>query len=139
MFKADADKRHCSGRVFTQWNGVPAHPHSFNFWLKRFIEDKHLPHISPHSFRHMSASYLIAAGTDIRTASGKLGHAKTSTTMNIYAHLLKSAEKKTADTMETFLQQTTEKARSTQKKQANQPANSLYIGVRLSLFGYILG
>lgn len=104
--------------VFTQWNGVPAHPHSFNTWLKRFIETKKLPHISPHSFRHMSASYLIASGTDVRTVSGKLGHSQTSTTMNIYAHLLKSAEQETANTMETFLQQTTEKAKQAQKKQA---------------------
>ena len=59
----------------------------------------------------MAATYLIAAGTDIRTVSGKLGHAQTSATMNIYSHLLKTAEQATADTMETFLQQTTEQAK----------------------------
>lgn len=67
----------------------------------------------------MAATYLIASGTDIRTVSGKLGHAQTSTTMNIYSHLVQSAEQATADKMETFLKETTDKAKKAQKKQAN--------------------
>ncbi len=103
----NADK----GNIFTNWSGKPAHPDSFYKWLVRFTTENNLPPISPHAFRHMSATYLIAAGTDIRTVSGKLGHAQTSTTVNIYSHLLKSAEQETANTMETFLQQTTELAK----------------------------
>jgi hypothetical protein len=38
--------------------------------------------------------------------------------MNIYAHLLKSAEQETADKMESFLRTATDKAKETQKKQA---------------------
>jgi integrase len=105
-------------RVFTTWNGAPAHPHSFNSWLRRFVTRAKLPPITPHLFRHMAATYLITAGTDIKTVSGKLGHAQTSTTMNIYSHLLKSAEQETADKMEAYLQQATEKAKAKQKKQA---------------------
>jgi len=105
-------------KLFTTWNGEPAHPHSFNKWLSRFIAENNLPHISPHMFRHMSATYLIASKADIRTVSGKLGHAQTSTTMNIYSHLLKSTEEETANTLENFMQQATEKAKTNQKKQA---------------------
>ncbi len=104
--------------VFTAWNGQPAHPDSMDAWLKKFTQENDLPPISAHSFRHMSATYLIAGGTDIRTVSGKLGHSQTSTTMNIYAHLLKSAEAETASTMENILQQATDKAKQAQKKQA---------------------
>lgn len=39
--------------------------------------------------RHYVASVLIAAGVDIETVSHRLGHAKTSTTLDIYTHLLK--------------------------------------------------
>ena len=92
-----------SGRVFTQWNGMPAHPHSFATWLNRFTDKYGLPHITPHKFRHMNATYLIKSGTDIRTISGKLGHSKTSTTVNTYAQFVQAAEKETADTMENFL------------------------------------
>ena len=72
--------------VFTTWNGTIAHPHSVNNWLRKFIAKNNLPHVSIHDFRHMNASYLILAGTDIRTVAGKLGHSKTSFTLDTYAH-----------------------------------------------------
>lgn len=102
--------------IFTAWNGKPNHPDTFNSWLKRFIATHKLPALTPHSFRHMAATYLLTAGTDIKTVSGKLGHSSPAITGTIYAHLLETAEQATADTMEAFLQQTTSQAK--QKKQA---------------------
>ena len=104
--------------VFTSWEGKQAHPDSINTWLKKFVDDNKLPAITPKSFRHMAATYLITSGTDIRTVAGKLGHANTNTTTVVYSHLLKSAKKETADKMESFLQQATNKAKEKQKKQA---------------------
>lgn len=102
------DKWQESGRVFTQWNGIPAHPHSFNTWIRKFCTENKFPNISPHMFRHMSATYLITSGTDIRTVSGKLGHSRTSVTLDIYSHLVGNAEQETANTMEAFLSTATE-------------------------------
>lgn len=102
--------------IFTQWNGKPMFPYSMNKWLSNFVKDNNLPKITPHIFRHMTATYLITAGHDIRTVSGKLGHSQTSTTMNIYSHLVEKAEKETANTMELLLQKATDQ--TTQKKQA---------------------
>ena len=93
-----------SGRIFTKWNGEPGHPHSFATWLTRFTNKHSLPHITPHKFRHMNATYLIMAGIDIRTVAGKLGHTKTSTTVDTYAQFVQTAEKGSANTMEVFLQ-----------------------------------
>lgn len=104
--------------VFTAWDGRPAHPDSLNTWLKKFVKNNNLPAITPHTFRHMAATYLITSGIDIRTVAGKLGHANTTTTTVVYSHLLKSAEKETTDKMETFIQQATQKAKEQQKKQA---------------------
>jgi len=104
-------------RIFTTWNGAPAHPDSMNHWLKKFTADNSLPPITPHNFRHMAATYLITSGIDLRTVAGKLGHASSTTTQTVYSHLLKSAEKETANKIESFIQQTTEKARQAQKKQ----------------------
>jgi integrase len=101
--------------IFTTWNGKQAHPHGLNSWLKRFVKNNHLPAVNVHAFRHMSASYLIVQGVDIRTVAGKLGHNNPSTTMDIYAHLVKSAEKETANIMDNFIQDTILKAK---KKQA---------------------
>lgn len=102
-------------RVFTRWNGAPAHPDSFYTWLRKFVDKAKLPPVSPHSFRHMAATYLITNGTDVRTVSGKLGHSQTSTTMNIYAHLVKSAEKETANTMQNILEKVTTTAANDEK------------------------
>ena len=36
--------------------------------------------------RHLAATRLVAAGVDIRTVAGRLGHARTSTTLDVYSH-----------------------------------------------------
>ena len=55
------------------------------------------------SYGHTSATLLIASQQDVKTVSTRLGHAQTSTTMNIYAHALKESDRKAADALETML------------------------------------
>lgn len=88
-----------STKVWTTPDGGPAHPTSFTSFMRKFTLKNDLPPISPHSLRHMTATFLIRGGVDLRTVSGKLGHADGRVTMQVYAHLLKSAEKETADFM----------------------------------------
>ncbi|WP_196600960.1 tyrosine-type recombinase/integrase, partial [Pectinatus frisingensis] len=61
-----------------------AHPDSINSWLSKFVKKHDLPHISPHSFRHMAATYLINAGVGLATVAGKLGHSNSTTTQVVY-------------------------------------------------------
>ena len=90
-------------RLFTQWNGAPIYPYSLGQWLNDFIKTTDLPHISVHSLRHTNATLMISSGTDIRTVSSRLGHSQTSTTMNIYAHAIRSKDEMAADAMEVVL------------------------------------
>lgn len=46
---------------------------------------------------------MIAEGTDVCTVSRRLGHANTSTTLNIYAHALKSKDTEAADKLDKAL------------------------------------
>lgn len=62
-----------------------------------------LPVIPLHGLRHTSATLLIANKQDIRSVSARLGHAETSTTLNIYTHFLESTDKKSADILENVL------------------------------------
>ena len=62
--------------------------------------DEKLPVIPLHGLRHTSATLLIANNQDIRSVSARLGHAETSTTLNIYTHFLESTDKKSADILE---------------------------------------
>lgn len=47
-----------------------------------------------YDLRHSSATLSIAAGTDIKTVSTRLGHSDIRTTLNIYTHTLDEMDKK---------------------------------------------
>jgi integrase len=49
-----------------------------------------------HSLRHYSATELLAAGVDLKTVSGRLGHASGSTTLRFYAAWLEEADRRAA-------------------------------------------
>lgn len=77
--------------------------------LRRYNADKppedQLPTIPFHGLRHTAATLLIAAGVDVRTISARLGHALTSTTLNIYIHALKESDHKAANAISSLLKE----------------------------------
>ena len=98
--------------IFIQWNGKQMHPDTPYKTFKRIIkrynetvknESDKLPDIPLHGLRHTSATLLISQNVDVRTVSGRLGHAQTSTTMNIYSHALKEMDEKAADALDQLL------------------------------------
>ncbi len=64
------------------------------------FKENGLPPVYPHKFRHTQASLLIHAGIDIVAVSKRLGHAKVSTTTDIYAHLLAEADRLACDALD---------------------------------------
>lgn len=97
--------------IFIQWNGSQMYPSTpynvFKKVIKRYnnTHTEQLPEITLHGLRHTSATLLISENVDIRTVSNRLGHAQTSTTMNIYSHALKKKDEMAADTLEKLLHQ----------------------------------
>lgn len=89
--------------LFTTWDGMPMNPDSITSWFHDFVIRNNLPSVSIHSLRHTNATLMIAGGANIRTVSSRLGHAQTSTTSNIYAHAIQSADAAAADTLENLL------------------------------------
>ncbi|MFA6941434.1 MAG: tyrosine-type recombinase/integrase [Clostridiaceae bacterium] len=85
--------------IFIKWNGEAMFPYTISTWFPKFLKDNNLRKITFHDLRHTSATVLINAGVNIREVSGRLGHKKTSTTLNIYSHVLKSADKDASDKM----------------------------------------
>lgn len=88
-----------SGYVFTCDNGAAMNPDTVTQWLADFAKKYDLPHIHPHKFRHTMASLLISNGTDTLTVSKRLGHAKVSTTTDIYSHLIKKSDERAAESI----------------------------------------
>lgn len=57
-----------------------------------------------HSLRHYSATELIAAGVDVRTVAGRLGHGSGgATTLKVYAGWANEADRRAANTMATIV------------------------------------
>ncbi len=77
-------------------------------WEKRFIEKgmeegcraSGMKRIRVHDLRHSHASYLISKGANIKLVSKRLGHEKTSITLDTYSHLFPSDEQQIIDIME---------------------------------------
>lgn len=56
--------------------------------MRRVCQQAGVPLLSPHALRHSVASYHLGEGRDAVTVAALLGHAQTSTTLNIYGHAL---------------------------------------------------
>lgn len=92
-----------SDYVLTAEDGQPMHPDSPTDWLSKFAKRHNLPPIHPHKFRHTQASLLISEGVDILTVSKRLGHAKVSTTLDIYSHVLAKSDEKASNTLDSLI------------------------------------
>ncbi len=98
--------------IFIQWNGQQMHPDTpyktFKKIIKRYNdsvknESEKLPDIPLHGLRHTSATLLISQNVDVKTVSNRLGHAQTSTTMDIYSHALKKMDEQAATVLDDLL------------------------------------
>lgn len=86
------DQWQTSDRLFTAWDGAPIRPDVITAWFHKFVTKNGLPPIHIHSLRHTNATLLIAAGTSLTTVAARLGHANSTTTSKIYAHVIQSAD-----------------------------------------------
>jgi integrase len=73
--------------------------HSF----KKILQRAGLPDIRFHDLRHTAASLMLHKGFSILAVSKWLGHAKPSTTLNIYAKLLVDDRAKMADELDMLM------------------------------------
>ena len=63
------------------------------------IRNKNIRYIRFHDIRHTTVSILINRGIHAKIISERVGHSKIETTMDVYGHLMKSAELKAAATL----------------------------------------
>jgi integrase len=91
--------------VFCTRNGLPYHHSHIGEEFRAAVNRAGLQHndrLSLHSLRHSYASMLIAAGLNVVFVSRQLGHANSSITLSVYAHLFAAAEH--ADTARTAIE-----------------------------------
>lgn len=85
-------------------------PWKVNTFEKRYVRLRREPGAGPgaadvnfHQLRHYVATQLIAAGVDVRTVADRLGHARTSTTLDMYAAPVSEMGRTAADLLERIL------------------------------------
>ena len=98
--------------IFITWNGLQMRPETPYKAFKRIIaryndscenEADFLPNIALHGLRHTNATLQISEKVDPETVSKRLGHAKTSTTLDVYAHALEVKDQEAAAALSSIL------------------------------------
>jgi integrase len=82
--------------LFSTPNGEPLSPRAMSRRWERFAKKLGIGKVVFHSLRHTQASLLHAAGVALATISKRLGHAKVSTTLDIYTHVFRDADDEAA-------------------------------------------
>lgn len=82
--------------VCTQENGKIILPQYVFYYLKK-------AGLNAHSFRHTHATMLIEAGATPRGVAGRLGHANTAITQNLYTHDTEKMQQDTAKVFQSIL------------------------------------
>lgn len=89
-----------TGKLFTQTDGKTITPGTFKNWFNKICALAGIDHYTLHSIRHTNITLQLMAGVPLVTVSARAGHARTSTTSDIYAHVLKSSDQVAAETID---------------------------------------
>ena len=124
-----------SGHVFTAEDGTPVYPDTLTALMRKLIGDHNEPAVpgrgrghprtslprpaSPlpparlHDLRHVHATTLLLAGVPVHVVANRLGHADPSTTLRVYAHVLREQAAGAADVFAAAVDAAVSKAVST--------------------------
>lgn len=69
----------------------------------RLRRDAGIPHCRLHDLRHFMATEMLAAGVPIPIVAARLSHARSSTTLNVYAHAVPGGDAAAAETLSALL------------------------------------
>ena len=81
----------------------PWYPDSVTRRFRRLCDAAGLEGVRLHDLRHYVATQLLAAGVDVRTVAGRLGHRNAATTLNVYSHFVPEADRRAADVLAELL------------------------------------
>lgn len=70
-------------------------------WLRR---ECGLEGLRFHALRHFHATQLVAAGVDVRTVAGRLGHASPAVTLSVYSAFLPVRDRDAAEVIDKIIE-----------------------------------
>lgn len=89
--------------VFCTRAGKPLNPNNIYPDFYALIAAAGVPRIRLHDARHTHGTIMVAKGVSIRAVADRLGHSKTSVTLNTYAHVLPSMRDEALEAIEEAL------------------------------------
>lgn len=92
-----------NGLIFTTDDGGPLDPRNLLRDFKRLLGDAGLPVIRFHDLRHTAASLMLSHGVPVLVVSRMLGHSRPSITLDVYGHLIPSAQAEVAEKMDELI------------------------------------
>ena len=87
-------------KLFINKEGNAMYANQLSRQFKRFQKKHDLDELNLHGLRHTCASYLISKGMDVVTVASRLGHSKSSTTLDFYGHAFNKLDQKAAKSFE---------------------------------------
>jgi len=84
---------------------IPWRPELVTRRWERLRKQAGLEHVKLHGLRHFVSTELLTAGIDLRTVSNRLGHARTSTTLDIYWAWVPAQDEVAAEHLDAVLNQ----------------------------------
>ena len=89
--------------VFPSTFGTPVNASNLRRSFRKLLTITGLPRIRFHDLRHTAATLMLNYGTPIPVVSQRLGHSKTSMTMDIYAHAIPDKQSEAAELMKELM------------------------------------
>ena len=86
--------------IFSSSVGTPVDQRNLDRDFKTVLKKANLEEIRFHDLRHTAASLMLNNGIPALVVSKMLGHAKTSTTLDIYGHLIPVMQSEAARIMD---------------------------------------
>jgi len=96
--------------IFTNLVGRPVDAGGLKRTWRRIVRDADVGQVRFHDLRHASATYLLKAGVPVTIVSQRLGHSRTSTTTDIYGHVMPGMGREAAEVLEREMVNTWSKA-----------------------------
>ena len=89
--------------IFTNLIGKPMDAGGLKRTWKRILRDAGVGHVRFHDLRHASATFLLRAGVPVKVVAERLGHSRTSTTTDTYAHVMPDMGREAAEALESLM------------------------------------
>jgi integrase len=97
------DAWHDHDLVFAATNGRPLNPNNLSRDYARLVRLAGVPRIRIHDLRHTHVTLALQAGAPPGPVSQRVGHSRTSVTMDLYAHVTADMERAAANAINTAI------------------------------------